>query len=258
MKKGLLFVIVIFLIAGVGVGTYFLGKNSIEVQECEKNVETEKKDYVFTEKHKNYGDITFNDKEELEKFLNRMNFLSDDEYRVFFLNTDIVNKDFYYEDIANELKLTYVVSQFLTDETAYLFETEFLKKEVEKVFSDGISNDSLDGGWSFTSTLGGTTYSIICNEDICFADYAPGGGTKVSRYESYVYSVTLDTDNTTYLVKEYYYDFDTESVYVEKDGELLFKGNATEENLKTVEDKLNTYEMTFDKDNRYVSSKKIN
>lgn len=210
---------------------------------------------LIDENNEYYTDISLKDEEKIKDFIAFTDRFTDNVMRSTFLESGYLVDDY---------KLVYILVNLLGDEGGvYYFSTEFLNSEIKKVFSIGIDSFDFMSG-SYWLDARGVTY--VCNKDACFVSFGAGGGTGSPYYETKIVSSRQDGDNTIYTIKEYYDDVICDAdhpsciseIYTTKDGTLLCKdSNCPEDIVGTYGDKLNTYEMTFDKDNRYVSSKKV-
>ena len=253
---GIILAFVIFC-GGVVVGGYVL-TNDNDVKEPakeESKEETEKieeiqigenyKIELYDENSPSYIDLTLTP-EKIEEFVSSTDFLADGEYREALLESN------YYLD---DFKIAYVVSTMFDDNGGTIYMTfDTLNSEIQKVFSTGI--DSANGGSLYMKA---TEISYTCGSEFCMFNGIVGGGAGFSHPSTKVVSSRKAGENTIYTLKEYDYVFAEENSYAEANGIFLCKSSeCPEDMISAYGDKMTTYEMTFDKDNRYVSSKKIN
>ena len=258
---------VVLIIISAVIGWYIGGNTDVSLDNEEVKIE-EKDDEasssnnqidLIDENSDKYVDISLNNDESIKDFIMTTDFIVNSSYRSAFLEGN--------NELMDEFVRAYVLSfyakyaedyhEYAVDGNLY-FSTEFLNNEIKKVFSQGEYSFNGVGGYS------GYDFSeaqYLCDESICVVRYIIGGGIYRAGYETNVISTRQDGDNTIYTLKDYYYEYEEETylVYTSEGGELLCKNESCPEDIVgTYGDKLNTYEMTFDKDNRYVSSKKIN
>lgn len=238
----ILFVVIFVFCVGVAIGGYILvSDDKEEIKNESFGIE------LFDEKSKAYTDIKLTD-DNFDKFISLGDYNSDEIFRTTFLE----GNDFYLDD----LKMFYVIYAHCNLMSGtYYASLDFLNSEIEKVFSTGLS-DKFDGygnGVFYSAEI-----SYICHDSVCTIKSIPGGGSGYSHPETHIFNSRKSDGNTIYTIKEYYNDWE-DGIFVKVDGELLCEHESCPEDIVgTYGDKLVTYEMTFDKDNRYVSSKKIN
>lgn len=247
---------IILIVASAIIGWYVGGnkdnrplENEKEETKVEEKVENDSiyEVELSDQKFENNKDISLKDIESIKGFVSVTDAFTNDELRNVFLISN--------EYLINDFKLIYVLSSLIGgDGGVYYFSTEFLNSEVKQVFNSGIDSFDYMSGNYWLSAVG---ISYVCSEKICSVYLGAGGGTGSPYYSTEIVSTKKDGENTIYTLKEYYDDFHT-GYYVSDGGELLCKHGTCPENIiEAYGDKLNTYEMTFDKDNRYISSKKI-
>lgn len=251
--KLLIFALISFLLffAGLMTAVYVLfnDKESGVDNNCpstDSNVATEATIDVelYDENSTGYKDLSLNS-ETIQDFIQTVDGLNDDWMRIAFLeNTELIN----------DFKIAYVISNFCSDGCGTIYMSyDFLNSEIQKVFSTGI-----DTSGSGSLYLNAVEINYVCDKELCMFSAVAGGGAGYSHSVTEIASSRKEGDNTIYTLKEFDYIFDEENSYLEANGVYLCKASdCPEDFIGTYGDKMTTYEMTFDKDNRYVSSKKI-
>lgn len=258
MKKVIPIILAIVLAVGLGVGGFFLGKGTVKQEKCEvkeeSNSELEEiqigdthKVELFDEKHELYvEDISLKSEEDIKTFITRADRFTTPWLREVFLDNTIE---------PNNFKMAYVLSIYGGSEIGgvYFIDKKMLEKEIGKVFAN---NTIYAEGDASSQVLFGIKITYVCDEKVCMYYKLPGGGAGDSHYSTAVIGSRKDGDNTIYTLKEFYSVFQG-GIYDKENGTLLCDTNCPEDIVGTYGDKLATYEMTFDANNKYVSSKKV-
>ncbi len=246
LTKLLIFALISFLLffAGLMTAVYVLfnDKESDVNNDCSNEVGIDVE--LYDENSTGYMDLSLNS-ETIQDFIQTADGLNDDWMRIAFLeNTELIN----------DFKIAYVISNFCSDGCGTIYMSyDFLNSEIQKVFSTGI-----DISGSGSLYLNAVEINYVCDKELCMFSAVAGGGAGYSYSATEIASSRKEGDNTIYTLKEFDYIFDEENSYLEANGVYLCKASdCPEDFIGTYGDKMTTYEMTFDKDNRYVSSKKI-
>lgn len=188
---------------------------------------------------------SFDSAEAVEAFIETSNYFTDEELREALLEGNEHTSESHF-------KLAYILTAF-EGGGFYYIDKSYLKELASKIFSDGLEFIPYSGSLYYSAS----DIIYMCNSDICIIEQTTGGGGEADVYQTKVVGTKKIGENTIYTVQEYYSSFE-DGVFTDFDEELLCEhDNCPEDIFKTYGDKLNTYEMTFDKNNRYVSSKKV-
>lgn len=254
----LVLIVVVFCI-GLGVGTFILEGNSddrcVDVNDNKKS-EDEYIVNLFNEKNENYRDISLKNEEDIKRFISQFSWMGNFEIR-----NDFFTGNYYLDYVIGYILASY--DWLYGDNDVIYVSKDFLESEVNKVFDYSFENVLLFG----TEIMhGGMTYNISCDyDDLCKIYTIPGGGTRQPFYEVIINDKKEISDGFVYTIKEYYLESGEKDdecfIKTEKNGIVLSKSNngCSDFDSSSLDyNKLNTYEMTFDKNNKFVSSKKIN
>ena len=261
-----LLVIVLVFCVGLGVGTFILEGGSSDkcVEKLDEKDNKNEDEYtvkLFNEKNENYKDISLKNEEDVENFIYVTDFYTEDYFREGLFNSD----SNYSDDFMVIFTLNRLIGN-LDDNVLEYLSDDFLESEIIKIFADSVNLENYHSFSYGYYGMGAAFINVACNNGLCFVDIGHGGGTDYPWYVTKIVDTRKDGDNTIYTIKEFYSDFEEGKcdIRTEKDGKVLIKNMCAnvEDYDKVVAkvnpEELNTYEMTFDKDNRYVSSKKIN
>lgn len=260
----ILSIIIVVLAGGFRLVSYVLDKDKCSNVESYALFLDEYTVELSNENSKLYHDISLKDEEDIEKLIVSTGISTSEDLRYAFLNSGSEDLSF----SLNELKLAFVLRSFYKDDVdVQYFKVDFLNKEIEKVFNSGIV---IYRDFNESFLYDGIFFSTVCDKDVCSVNYEPRDDSNYSYYGTKIVDSKKSGENTIYTVKEYYvihlHDEDgniiSSEMYDTWGGKLLDKNNCSnncDELIKNVNlDKLNTYEITFDKDNRYLSGKKVN
>lgn len=259
IEKILLVVILLLLggfIGGVVVGGLSLIKD-VKKDVCEKSEANTQQTIdnsklfengfeIFSYKKFPYDDISLETEEDIEEFVNvmRMDTSGMDSYKK-------IRNEFFNNSKEKEglllLQQAYVLQAMFGNIAESMgpvvIDADVIKNEIKKVFviEDDIILESLD----FLDVFIGYQFPVLhCIEETCIAVVGQGGaGVCNPYYETKIVDSRKEQTNTIYTLDDFYY----------------VPVPAEDENSRCSykETKVGTYEMTFDKDNRYVGSIKI-
>ena len=254
-----LLVIVLVFCVGLGVGTFILEGGSSDkcVEKLDEKDNKNEDEYtvkLFNEKNENYKDISLKTEEDVEKFISQFSWMGDFEVR----------KDFFTGKDYLKYIMGYIFNSYdwvYGDNDVIYISQDFLESEINKVFD--YSFDDVFFGEVISN--GGKGYNISCDYDgLCKVFTIPGGGTRVPFYEVIVTDKKERNNEVVYTIKEYYLQWSEEEdgcfIKTEENGKVLAKlteGCSSFDSSKLDYNQLNTYEITFDKNNKLISSKKI-
>lgn len=187
---------------------------------------------------------SFDSAEAVEAFIDTSNYFTDGELRDALLDGN--------EHIPkSHFKLAYILTA-LEGGGFYYIDKSYLGELASKIFSDGLEFIPYSGSLYYSAS----DIIYMCNSDICIIEQTTGGGGGADLYQTKVVGTKKIGENTIYTIQEYYDEFEG-GIYTDYEGDLICEKDCAEDIFKAYGDKLNTYEMTFDKNNRYVSSKKV-
>lgn len=256
MKKGLLIFLLLVLVVGIGVGSFFGGRLTVDNKKCDAPIE----ETINVQSSLNFGEYVYISKREfdleskqlLERFLQFRNYGTGSISREEFFNSKNYMIDFAAAHYADGQELTYTFT-----------EKQNIIDNVKELFGKDISNELRDVDNYFV----GEPYAsktMSCIDEYCYFKAGAGGESTAPQYLfSIINEETID-GNFVFTVKEFYKERELDGVsdiYTQKDGELLLKGTNIrdyEELIKVVDsNKLNTYKFTFDKDSHFISCVKV-
>jgi hypothetical protein len=203
-------------------------------------------DFFSIEKYP-YDDISLKTEEDIEYFINSMRYAVGSDV------DSLVRKNFFDNgNDSEDLKKLHIfmeayvlratIGRYADSMDSLFISEDIIMEEMKKVFAieddfSLVSFEAIPFNWNYPM--------LSCFSGICIASVGQGGGTGgFKHYETKIVDSRKNGSNTIYTLDDYYY----EPLFDDKDE---FTGDYSET-------KVGTYEMTFDKDNRYVSSKKIN
>lgn len=217
-------------------------KNCVKKEEVVSKVDGDVAEIkLFVEEDLPYDDIALDTEEDILNFVNSLSYADEEVRNEFFDNEG--KKEALYN--LKYFKTAYVLRRmfgYMADSMDPVFiSKELILKEMNKVFA-------IDDNYSFIDVydlwFGGLGYYLTCAGDVCIANVGMGGvGVGNPHYETKIVSSRKDGDNTIYTLDDYY---------------KTAKSTGTGRDFIYTSKKVGTYEMTFDKYNCYVSSKKIN
>lgn len=218
-------------------------KNCIKKEEVVSKVDGDVAEIkLFVEEDLPYDDIALDTEEDILNFVNSLRYVENEEVRNEFFDNE--GKEGTLSNLR-EFRTAYVLEQMFKskafDIDQLFVSKELILKEMNKVFA-------IDDNYSFIDVydlwFGGYGYYLTCADDICLFSIGIGGvGVGNPHYETKIVSSRKDGDNTIYTLDDYY---------------KTAKSTGTGRDFIYTSKKVGTYEMTFDKYNCYVSSKKIN
>lgn len=259
MKKFLLIVLLVLVMTGIGVGTYFLGRNSIEVKDCEKKVETEDKDENLNNENLGNDEFYYVDYDEIEKVIESYSYLT------------AMNKSFNSVDEIEVDDLVHFAVRHIENRESYdYFTLDEVNTVLEKYFDfsleDGkdIKCDVCDNNifWYYdadSKRFSSKNDDSHAHEGSCYGDLTRIISITNDEENKYVVLTKKAFGCNPYVISTYYasLDEDGSEPVLEFYGDPLF----TEAEFNNVpNDKLNTYEYVFELvDNRLVlkSFKKV-
>ena len=201
--------------------------------------------YSYKTQLNNDEKLSFKTVEDVEKFIDSSNYFTDSNLRKALLEG---GKD---ED-KEHFVIAYIL-RALDGGGLYYVDKSYLKEVAGTLFKDGLEFIPYTGNLYYSAS----DILYICTETICIVQQSTGGGGEADVYQTKVVGTKKIGENTIYTIQEYYSSFE-DGIFTDFDEELLCEHDKCPEDIfKTYGDKLNTYEMTFDKNNRYVSSKKV-
>ncbi len=237
------FVGVFLFLGGLITGAVLLYKNDnaisdkcVIVDDNDSKVEIE----LFTREDLPYKDISLNTEDDILAFVNSLSFSSEEARKEFFSNEG----EYDFLPNLNEFKVSYVLYKMFGHMSEYMdpvfISEDLIIEEMNKLF---VLEDNYFLPDVNDFSFGGLHHFLKCADKICIANVGMGGtGVGNPFYETKIVSLRKEGTDTVYILDDYYYSskFDKES-----------------DSFTYSEKKVGTYEMTFDKDNRYVGSKKI-
>lgn len=254
------FLISIFAVIAFGIGVVIGGYILVDEEKIvvenkeEDNSNTEKKGieinnetilYSYKEQLSIEKDLSFKSIEDVEAFVDTANYFTDTELRNALLEGGHI------VDI-NHFMFAYMLTA-LNGGGFYSIDKSYIKEVANSIFDNDLEYLPYSGSLYYSAS----SINYMCLEKICFVHQVSGGGGGADAYQTKVVETKKDGENTIYVIKEYFSEFEN-GIYTESDGELLCKhGSCPEDIFETYGDKLNTYEMKFDKNNRYVTSKMV-
>ncbi len=233
-------IIVCTFLLGLGIGGYVLVKDRVSTDENnignDHGVIVDKN--IFNENSDEYKDISLKNEEDIEIFINSMNYFANEELRDAFFDNRDDNVLYLYEFMASYVLLSYFDSPYYEP---IFMEESFIVNEMNKVFD--YNNEFVP---FFSARVGGNSVGVICVDGLCAVGYVTGGGTGYPYYKTEIIDSRQEVGNTIYTLEDTYYERDLDAEEKDDSDKFIYTS-----------EKGSTYEMTFDKDNRYVSSKKI-
>lgn len=242
-KINILIIILIGLFS-LGLGTV-LGKLYLnEEKECDICPESNC-DELYYERF--YGDdISLNSKRDITDFMFLTFLTIENDARNCFTNSESC-------DSFDDFKIAYVLANKFDGNGIFKFDD--LNNEVKKVFASGISyKDSYISMMIKTKNI-----NVICTDEVCTYDISKSNSSGYSTYKYVIEEEKNISNRYTYIIKEYYvvsgFGNQLDKIYDKQDGNLLYEGNEISFDYKQYLDKLNTYEINFNSNYKFVGSK---
>lgn len=215
------------------------------------------------------SNISLQTTEDIENFINYFNSSA-------YTSIELVGGVYQGDNIDN-IKRAYIISKILRDNglegyDSFLVKREVIDKAVSKVFSEPIDNEQT----IFNFDFGGLFVKSYWDEEEVFVSYSSGGGTGahdlyhtkiISSQEKNGYKIyNIQTIYEVAIYSESKQNFSSELKKSKDSKEILGKSNefygyssSFDEIVKNINSsKLNSYKLTFDEQNRFVSCEKIN
>lgn len=211
-------------------------KQELEGTNCVYNEDIE----IFSKDKYTYDDLALKDDKDIEHFINSFSYDYEESIRNDFFDNngdDSVNLQIFKE--------AYVLNEMFGHMAEYmnpiLIGESVIIDEIKKVFV--VKDDFEIVNFTFLD-LNANDVSLSCDSGICTVNVGRGGTGVGNPYSvTKIVSSIKSGGNTVYTLEDYYYI----SEALDDGADFVYTSS-----------KVGTYEMTFDKDNRYVSSKKIN
>lgn len=253
---GVLLFATLCFILGSGYGSMY----TFDVLYNDKSTNLDGEGYIVELFNENFE---YDNEDNVKTLINSTNYYTNE-----LLRTELLDSENSYDE--SDFKIAYVLYEIINYYGSGIkhFTTEYLEENIEKVFNDGVNLSEEDGIYVRKFEILASDLNIICDNKICTMYGVPGGGTGFDHYSTEIVATRKDGENTIYTIKEYFVEFlrdeqglENCTIYDSKKGNSLYKGKCPagyEELSKKIDvNKLNTYEMTFDKEFKYVNSKKV-